>query len=82
MAFSRIRVELELQLYAYNTAAAMPDPGYICNLCCSLQQCQIFNPLSKARDQTCLPMDTGWVLNPLSRYRNSFGIISYTAVNN
>ena len=26
---------------AYATATAMPDPSCICDLCCSLQQCQI-----------------------------------------
>ena len=43
-------VESELQLLAYTTALATPDPGCICNLCHSLQQGQILNPLSEARD--------------------------------
>ena len=29
-------------------------------------------PLSEARDQTCILMDTSWVLNPLSHNGNSF----------
>ena len=38
----------------------MPDPSHMCNLHHSSQQCQILNPLSRARDQTCLLMDTIW----------------------
>ena len=30
-----------------------------------------FNPLIEARDQTCIFMDTSWILNPLSRNWNS-----------
>ena len=52
-------VKSELQLQAYPTATAMPDPSCICNLCCcSLWQCQILNPLNEARDQTCIFMET------------------------
>ena len=35
---------------AYATATATPDPSYICDLHCSLWQCEILNPLSKARN--------------------------------
>ena len=35
------------------------------------QQHQILNPLSKAKAQICILMDTSWVLNPLSHNRNS-----------
>ena len=59
-------VESELQLPAYTTATATPDPSHICNLCCSLWQSQTLNPLSEARDGTHVLMDTSWVLNPLS----------------
>ena len=52
MKVSRLGVELELQLVAYTTAIAMPDPSCICDLHCSLWQCQILNPLREARDQT------------------------------
>ena len=50
----------------------MPDPSLICDLHhrCS-GQCRILNPLSKARDWTCLLMDTSWVPNPLSHRGNS-----------
>ena len=49
---SRLAVELELQLPAHATATAMPDLSHICDLPHSSQQCQILNPLSKARGQT------------------------------
>ena len=60
---SRLAVELELQLLAYVTATATPDPSCICDLHCSLGQCPVINPLNEARDQTCLLMDASWVLN-------------------
>ena len=49
-------VELELQLLAYTTA--MPDMSHICDLPHSLWQRWILNPLSKARDQTRILLDT------------------------
>ena len=33
---------------------------------------QILNPLSEARDQTCILMGITWVLNPLSHEGNSY----------
>ena len=53
-------VKLELQLQAFITATAKPDPSCIFNLHCSLQQHQILNALSisKARDGTCIFTDT------------------------
>ena len=54
MEVPRLWVKLELQLPAYATATAVPDLGHICSLC----QCQILNPLSKARDQTHLFTNT------------------------
>ena len=50
MEIPRLEVELDLELQAYTTAMATPDPSYICELCCSLQQQQILNPLREARD--------------------------------
>ena len=49
-------VTLEWHLLAY--ATAMLDLNYICDLCCSLWQHWILNPLSKARDRTHILMDT------------------------
>ena len=34
------------------------DPRCICDVCHSLWQCQVLNPLSKARDQNCILMET------------------------
>lgn len=43
-------VQLELQLLTYTTTTARRDPSHFYNLCCSLSQCWIFNPLNEARD--------------------------------
>ena len=51
MEVPRLGVESELQLPAY-TGTATPDPCY------SLQQRQILNPLTEARDQTHILTDT------------------------
>ena len=58
MEVSRLGVELELQLPAYTTATATLDPSHICDLHHSSRQCQILNPLSKARDQPV----SSWIL--------------------
>ena len=54
MEVPRLGEESELQLPATATATAMPDPSHVCNLHCSSQKCQILNPLSEARDRTCI----------------------------
>ena len=59
MEVPRLDAELEPQLLAYTTA--MPDPSLICNLHHSSQQHQILKPLSAARDQTCIILDTSQV---------------------
>ena len=61
MEVPRLGVELELQLQAYATAKATLDLNHICDLHHSSQQCQIFNPLSEARDETHILMDTSQV---------------------
>ena len=53
MELPRLGVQLELQLLAYATVIATPDPSHVCDLCHSSRQCWILNPLSKARDPTC-----------------------------
>ena len=54
----RLEVESELHLPAYTTAIATTDLSLICNLCHNLWQHWILNPVSKARDQTRIPVDT------------------------
>ena len=54
-------VELELQLLAYATATAIPDLSRIYDLHHSSGQHQILNPLSKARDQTCMLKDASQI---------------------
>lgn len=48
----RLCVELKLQLLVYTRAKATPHPRHICDLHRSLQQCQVLNPLTEARDQS------------------------------
>ena len=71
MEVPRLGVELELQLPAYGTVTATPDLSCACDLCCSLQQHWILNPLSKARDRTRILMDTNQILNLLSHNGSS-----------
>ena len=54
-------VELELWLLAYTIATGTPDPSLVWDLHCRSWQCRILNPLSGARDQTHIFMDTGGV---------------------
>jgi len=61
MEVPRLGVELELQLPAYTTATATRGLNHVWNLHYSSRQLQILNPLSRARDQTCVLMDTGQV---------------------
>jgi len=69
MEIPRLGVELELQLPGYSTAT--PDMSHICDLCHSLLQCQVLNPLGEARDQSRIFIETIWVLNLLSNNGNS-----------
>ena len=54
-------VRLELQLLVYTTATATLDLSRLRDLYHSSWQCQVLNPLSKARDGTHILMDTSWV---------------------
>ena len=51
----------ELQMPAYTTATAMQDLSCFCDLHLSSQQHQILNPLSKARDGTCILWDASQI---------------------
>ena len=57
----RLGVESELQLLAYATATATPDPTCLCNLYHSSEQHWILNPLNKAKDRTRILMETSQV---------------------
>ena len=61
MEIPRLGVESELQLPACATATTTWDPSHVCNLHYSSLQCWIPNPLSEARDQTCILVDTSQV---------------------
>ena len=54
-------VESKLQLQAHTTATAMLDPSLICDRHHSSWQHRILNPLSEARDRTCVLLDISWV---------------------
>ena len=58
---SQLGVKMELQLPAYTTATATPDPSSICSLHCSSRQCQILNPLIEARDRTYVFVDASQI---------------------
>ena len=61
MEVPTLGVELEIQLPAYTTATATPDLSRVCNLHHRSWQCWILNPLSEARDWTCILMDTSQI---------------------
>ena len=63
---ARLRVESELQLLVYATAAAMGDLSHVCNPHHSSWQCWIPNPPREARDLTYILMDPSRVREPLS----------------
>ena len=61
MEVARLEVKLELQLPTTATATATWDPICICNLHHTSWQRWIPNPLSKARDWTCILMNTSQI---------------------
>ena len=66
----RLGVESQLQLPAYRTTTAMPEPSHVCNLHHCSQQHQILNPPSESRDQIHVLMDPSRVHNSLSHQGN------------
>ena len=57
----RLGVQSEFQLSAYTTATATCNPSHVCNLQHSSWRHQITNPLSEARDWTCVLMVPSWI---------------------
>ena len=55
------RLGLELQLPAYTTATARQDPSRVLDLHHSSLQHRLLKPLSEARDQTCILLNTNQV---------------------
>ena len=55
---SQARCRIRTAAEAYTTATASLDLSHICNLNLSLWQHRILNPLSKAKDRTCILTDT------------------------
>ena len=60
----RLGVISQLQLLAYTTATATPDPSHVCDPHHSLWQCWILNPLSDARDWACILIRRATVRSP------------------
>ena len=61
MEVPRLGVEAELQPPAYATDTAMWDPSHVFNLHHSSRQHRILNPMSEAKNWTCVFMDTSQV---------------------
>ena len=77
MEFNRLGGKLEVLLPAITTYTEMQDLSHISDLHHSSKQCQILNPLSEARDQSCILMDASLICFPLSQERNSISSKSY-----
>ena len=58
---SQARGQIRASAAGLATATATQDLSHVCDLHYSSWQCQILNPLSKARDQTRILMDTSWI---------------------
>ena len=61
MEVPRLGVQLELQLPAYTTAPATPDPSRVCDLHHSSQHHQILKPLSEAREWSHNLTGPSWI---------------------
>ena len=64
-------VELEPQLPVYTTATVTSDLSHFWDLCHSLWQPRILNPLSKAREEPASSWTLCWVLNSVIHNGNS-----------
>ena len=64
MEVPRLGVKSELQLPTYTTATPVPDLSQICDLCHSLWQRWILDPLCKAGDRTRILTETTSGLYP------------------
>ena len=79
MEVPRLEVESELQLLAYTTATATWDPGCICYLHHTSQQCQIPDPVSEGQGLNPHPHGSSSDSFLLSHNRNSCNIIPIEA---
>ena len=61
MEVFRLGGQIGIAAATYATATAMQDLSHVYDLHHSSQLHQILNPLSEARGQTCILMDTSWV---------------------
>ena len=68
--FPGLGVKSKLQMPAYAKATATPGPSHICDLCCSLWQYWILNPLSEAKIEPASSWTLCWVLNPQNHNEN------------
>ena len=75
MKVARLVAKSELQLPACATVTATQDPSHIPKLHHSSWPCQVLNPVSEARDQTSILMNTSQVLYQLSHNGNSCMIL-------
>ena len=71
MEVPRLGVESERQLQAHTPAHSNARGHLICDLPHSLQRWRILNPLSEAKDQTHILMETSQFFNLLSHKGNS-----------
>ena len=68
---SQARGQIRAAAEAHTTATTPPNLSCICDLCCSLQQHQILNPMSKTRDQTHIFTETTSGPSPTKPHGNS-----------
>ena len=61
MEVLRLGVKSELQLLAYATTTAMPDPSHVCKLHQNSRQHQVLNPLIEARGHTCILVEASQI---------------------